>query len=101
MKCPYCDPRNNIHEKWCTYYGENKQMTRAEAVEKIKDHKYNPQFLDMLEALGLIKFEEEKTVDDLETVLRECRGTYHKNDEFIKALEKRGYEIVKREKDHG
>lgn len=46
---------------------KNYKMTREEARQKIIQYKYNPEFLNMLEALGLIKFEEEKKDDRIVT----------------------------------
>lgn len=71
-------------------------MTREEAIEKIKDHKYNPQFLDMLEALGLIKFDEVKEKTVLEIIESLCCNSL--SSKIPAELEEQGYLIVKRDK---
>ena len=92
-------------EKWIN---ERKyKMTRIEAINKlnlvdttdrpISANERNYVLLKKLEALGLIKFDQdqkENEPDNLDRVLKECRAAYVTSDEFIKALERRGYKIV-------
>lgn len=76
---------------------ENK-MTRDEAICKLKNVKNDSGHLtfsaaalvDGLEALGLIKFEEKKSMEDVVTTARMV-GPY---EEFIAELDKHGYKIV-------
>lgn len=82
-------------------------MTREEAVKKhaeavhdIRQMYFYEQvdisrvFIKGMEALGLIKFEEEPKYDKtLLSVIHECRS-YDLNDEFLNELAKRGYKVV-------
>ena len=72
----------------------NKQMTRAEAINKlnsIDDSEENHILLKKLEALGLIKFEEEVKVPELHYVLK----SLNIRDGIIGDLFSKGYEIRK------
>ena len=88
------------------YYGKRDiKMTREEVINKlnhvditdrpISANERNFVLLKKLEILGLIKLDEEKNEpDNLERVLKECRGAYLTSAEFIEALERRGYKII-------
>lgn len=77
-------------------------MTRNEAIEKIKYYYDNAhysgnvlRFINCLEALGLIKFDEDKKVA-LEAAIYFARmnSNNHDQKEFISLLKKDGYKIV-------
>lgn len=91
---------------------EEKKMTREEAIRKHADVIYNPQlcyydeqliesklFVKGLEALGLIKFEEEMKEEKKEKNLEfnaPMNGTYFiDNKELIQHLQKQGYTVTK------
>jgi len=73
-------------------------MTREEAIKIARACGNNYPWYEgdvrFLEALGLIKFEEEPKYDKtLLSVIHECRS-YDLNDEFLDELAKRGYKVV-------
>lgn len=76
---------------------ERHKMTREEARQKIIQYKYNPEFLNMLEALGLIKFDELTkpaiyvTLEDIDNDLQRI-----KLDNIIKVLALMGYNVEKK-----
>lgn len=86
--------------KYYLYYSEPEEhkMTRKEAVQIA----YNcsvanaSPLVDTLEALGLLKFEEEKLI---EQVVMNARFNTSSNDsaKFISLLSKAGYKIVKKD----
>lgn len=78
-------------------YKDNKQMTRAEAVEKIRMFYADPdRMINAVEALGLIKFDEvkDKTIEEIIDIFQ---SDYTKSGEgIINQLKQSGYLIVKK-----
>jgi hypothetical protein len=99
MNCPYCKTISVHHAKWCTYSGlkEQKPMTREEAVKKLNDkigNHYNPTtILNVLEALGLLKFEKEDMV--MTSVGPINADLYAKHHTAINEIINKGYKIVR------
>lgn len=75
----------------------NEQMTREEAINKLNAVSVNTDvnniFVNRLEALGLIKFDEPKP-ETAEQLLRRCG--YNSADRILMILSDNGYDVVKR-----
>lgn len=88
---------------------EKKKMTREEFKNKYKEifekdkkytneetkDKYANQMVEWYEALGIMKFEEEKVEYDFKAVLTPFGEVTVKNDVLIKHLEDQGYKVTK------
>lgn len=87
-RCPYCNYPAGKHYDHCIVFQKQKEikMTREEAYTKLVNA---DSYVDALEALGLLKFDEVKKRGTLE--LYKC-GITESN---LEALEKAGYEIIK------
>lgn len=84
---------------------EKSKMTRQDAIEKIEglgqglSHKGSCSIVNALEALGLLKFEEEKKENTIYEIIRKARNIYSNdvigNNKFMQELYDNGYRIVK------
>lgn len=72
---------------------KNNKMTRKEALKKVNKGEYGSIIVDSLEALGLIKFEEDDLVPVMYTSIP--RKIYERYTAAIEEIEKAGYKIVK------
>jgi len=77
---------------------ENKQMTREQALDKLISlengtREIHKMFIDRAEALGLIKFEEEKS-NYLKVIGTDSLGYTVTMSSVIAALREKGYEII-------
>ena len=73
-----------------------KRMTREDALLKIQeaaDYHMTMDFIRALEALGLLKFEEENNIS-IKYAISYVRGRYSSTEDFIKGLGELGYKIV-------
>ena len=84
------------------------QMTKEEARKIFADKLFDPKFVDCLEALGLIKFEEEKIIDSpsrviKDTIIANWQGYFHLSDvedvadKIVNALMNASYKIVRKD----
>ena len=87
FRCPYCIMQGDKHREWCQNKQEQKLMTREEA-KRITEQcgmNYPEVFVQCLEALGLLKFDEvvtyQQKVDRLVDACRRFVKSRHTADE--------------------
>lgn len=90
-----CDKHGNVK---MTREKAEKMLLAVESKTMNLDEFSVAYFLDGLQALGLIKFDEAKKISMAEAIYnaRFTNGTRTDQSDFIKALNSQGYEIVKK-----